>query len=95
MVGCARSRSIHDWFYGGEVPTVDMCPRNLAGKDARPNTAGPAPVITKCCLLEDRVSSDDGLVVVPWGASVAQIREGLHLAVAAARPTPAISPTGR
>jgi hypothetical protein len=88
MVGCARSRSIHDWFYGGEAPTVDMCPRNLAGRDARPGAAGRAPVITKCCLLEDRVSSDDGLVVVPWGASVTQIRDGLHLAVAAARPVP-------
>jgi hypothetical protein len=87
MVGCARSRSIHDWFYGGEVPTVDMCPRNLAGRDA--------PVITKCCLLEDRVSSDDGLVVVPWGASLAQIRDGLHRAVAAARPAPATGPTWR
>ena len=98
MVGCARSRSIHDWFYGGEVPTVDMCPRNLAGRYARPGTAGtpgPAPVITKCCLLEDRVSSDDGLVVVPWGASVAQIRDGLKLAIAAARPAPATSPTPR
>jgi len=49
-------------------------------------------VITKCCLLEDRVSSDDGLVVVPWGATVAQIRDGLHLAVAAAQPVPAPTP---
>ena len=75
LVGCARSRSIHDWFYGDEVPVVDMCPRNLAG---------PAPVLTKCCLLEDRVSVDDGRVVVPWGASMAQIQDGLRLAVAAA-----------
>jgi hypothetical protein len=84
LVGCARSRSIHDWFYDGEVPTVDMCPRNLAG---RPGQA-PVPVLTKCCLLEDRVSSDDGLVVVPWGASLAQIRDGLRLALAAGRPVP-------
>jgi hypothetical protein len=90
LVGCARSRSIHDWFYGGDVPTVDMCPRNLAG---RAGAAGPAPVITKCCLLEDRVSSDDGLVVVPWGASLAQIRDALRLALAAARPAPAADPT--
>jgi hypothetical protein len=89
MVGCARSRSIHDWFYGGEVPTVDMCPRNLARRGDRPHAAGPGPVITKCCLLEDRVSSDDGLVVVPWGASLAQVRDGLRLAVAAAAADPA------
>ncbi len=83
LVGCARSRSIHDWFYGGDVPVVDMCPRNLA---ERGGPAGPGPVMAKCCLLEDRVSSDKGLVVVPWGASLAQIREGLQLALAAAGP---------
>ena len=97
LVGCARSRSIHDWFYGGDVPTVDMCPRNLAGQTHAPGAAGgvgPAPVITKCCLLEDRVSSDNGLVVVPWGASLAQIGEGLRLALAAARPVPQPRPAG-
>jgi hypothetical protein len=90
LVGCARSRSIHDWFYGDDVPMVDMCPRKLAESDAPPTAM---PVITKCCLLEDRVSSEAGLVVVPWGASMAQIREGLRLALTApgtvAAPGPA------
>jgi hypothetical protein len=85
LVGCARSRSIHDWFYGGDVPMVDMCPRRLAGSVAG---LGAAPVITKCCLLEDRVVSEPGLVVVPWGASLAQIREGLGLALSAVQPVP-------
>jgi hypothetical protein len=76
LVGCARSKSIHDWFYGGDVPMVDMCPRKLAERFS-------GPVITKCCLLEDRVVSEPGLVVVPWGASLAQIREGLQLALTA------------
>jgi hypothetical protein len=87
LVGCARSRSIHDWFYGGDVPVVDMCPRNLARRADLAGQAdldGQAPVLTKCCLLEDRVAVDDGLVVVPWGASMAQIQDGLRLAVAAA-----------
>jgi len=75
LVGCARSRAIHDWFYRDEVPQVDMCPRNLA------DHAG--PLLTKCCLLEDRVASDGDTVVVPWGASLTQIKEGLRLAVAA------------
>jgi hypothetical protein len=88
LVGCARSKSIHDWFYGGDVPMVDMCPRRLA---AAQTDAGPAgdrsvPVITKCCLLEDRVVTEPGLVVVPWGASLAQIREGLRLALTAGQP---------
>jgi hypothetical protein len=79
LVGCARSRSIHDWFYGDDVPMVDMCPRRLALTTA----AAEMPVITKCCLLENRVSCEAGLVVVPWGASLAQIREGLRLALTA------------
>jgi hypothetical protein len=78
LVGCARSRAIHDWFYGDEVPQVDMCPRNLAGREE-----GDGPLLTKCCLLEDRVACDGDTVVVPWGASLAQISEGLRLAVAA------------
>ena len=81
LVGCARSKSIHDWFYGGDVPMVDMCPRRLAGE-----RNGSMPVITKCCLLEDRVAAEGDLVVVPWGASLAQIREGLRLALTAGRP---------
>jgi hypothetical protein len=94
LVGCARSRSIHDWFYGDDVPMVDMCPRRLAGNAEWPGSVsagsheppGTVPMITKCCLLEDRVSSEPGLVVVPWGASLAQIREGLLLAMAAGQP---------
>lgn len=79
LVGCARSRAIHDWFYDGPVAFVDMCPRQLARRAA----AGGA-VLTKCCLLEDKVAAEDGLVVVPWGASLAQVREGLGRAVAIA-----------
>ena len=103
LVGCARSRSIHDWFYGDDVPMVDMCPRRLAasgvaltgngaalgGSGERP---GSIPVITKCCLLEDRVSQEAGLVVVPWGASLAQILEGLRLALTAGRSADPIPP---
>jgi len=81
LVGCARSRAIHDWFYTGEAPVVDMCPRNLARRD-RARTGEPAVTLTKCCLLEDEISAADGLVVVPWGASLAQVKQGLARAVA-------------
>lgn len=86
LVGCARSRAIHDWFYGDDVPMVDMCPRNLAarrGLDGPDGADGAGPLLTKCCLLEDRIARDGETVVVPWGASVAQIRDGLRLAVTA------------
>jgi hypothetical protein len=83
LVGCARSRAIHDFFYTGEVDMVDMCPRSLAGR----RLAGqPGPVVTKCCLLEDRVSAEGNCVVVPWGATFAQVKEGLELALRAYGP---------
>ena len=59
---------------------VDMCPRSLASR--RP-AGRPGPVLTKCCLLEDRVSADGDCVVVPWGATFAQVKEGLQLALRA------------
>jgi hypothetical protein len=85
LVGCARSRAIYDWFYQDEAPVVDMCPRNLARRTlAQSRAAGePAAILTKCCLLEDEIAVADGLVVVPWGASLAQVREGLARAAAA------------
>ena len=49
----------------------------------RASANGWGPLLTKCCLLEDRVASDGNAVVVPWGASLTQIRDGLRLAVAA------------
>jgi len=88
LVGCARSRAIHDWFYGDEAPgppVVDMCPRNLA-RQVRARAGEPAVILTKCCLLEDEISVADGLVVVPWGASLAQVTQGLARAAEAAAP---------
>jgi hypothetical protein len=82
LVGCARSRAIHDFFYGDEVDVVDMCPRSLASR--RP-ASRPGPVLTKCCLLEDRVSAEGDCVVVPWGATFAQVKHGLELALRADR----------
>jgi hypothetical protein len=72
LLGCARSREIHEWCYGDPPPpSVDFCPRH------RPYEPG-APVLTKCCLLEDRIDVEEGRVVVPWGASLDQVRQGLH-----------------
>jgi len=82
LIGCARSRDIHDWFYQRQVPAVDMCPRNLALRAAGPP---PGPVLTKCCLLEDKIVVTGEHVIVPWGASLAEVREGLGRAVAVAR----------
>lgn len=79
LVGCARSREIHGWFYGREADGVDMCPRRLAaGLDGR--------VLSKCCLLEDRVEHDGETTIVPWGASLVEVHRGLADLLRAAEP---------
>ncbi|WP_448627737.1 DUF7714 family protein [Geodermatophilus sp. URMC 64] len=80
LVGCARSRAIHDFLYGGTVRQIDMCPRTLACGLELP--AGEA-LVTKCCLFEDRNEVDGRTVVTPWGASFGQLRAALAAAVTA------------
>lgn len=82
LLGCARSRAIHDALYAGTVPQVDTCPRNLAGGvHLEPGEV----LLTKCCLLEEHVEVDGQTVVVPWGASYGQLREALAAAVGLAQ----------
>jgi hypothetical protein len=69
LLGCARSRQLHRWFYGRGAPGPDTCPRALA--------SGSGPLLTKCCLLEDRTEIDGDVAVVPWGASLQQVRQAL------------------
>lgn len=79
LLGCARSQAIHAALYGAPVPQVDTCPRVLArAVDVAPGEV----LLTKCCLLEEHVEVDGtAVVVVPWGASLALLREALDLAV--------------
>jgi hypothetical protein len=96
LVGCARSREIHSWIYGSKPPFVELCPRKLAGvADALPHqatglipTAGAEGVatLTKCCLLETGIEQSGLQVTVPWGASLAEVHEGLRALVTAADP---------
>ncbi|MBO0848916.1 MAG: hypothetical protein J2P20_05620 [Pseudonocardia sp.] len=81
LLGCARSRQIHRWFYGDEPPTVDFCPKRTGD----PRLEG-ALLLTKCCLQEERLDSGDGWVSVPWGASLDQVREALCLLAAQGEP---------
>jgi len=80
LIGCDRSRAIHQWFYG-DPPTesVELCPRRLFPADGR-------PLLTKCCLLEDSIAEEGTTVAVPWGASLAQVRDALASIAAAADP---------
>jgi hypothetical protein len=93
LVGCERSRQLHRWFYGAEEPegpgslrAVDMCPRTLARSEGN-GGPGEVPVtLTKCCLLEEGVVRDGRCVVVPWGATLDEVREGLREAARISEP---------
>jgi len=83
LLGCARSRAIHQALYGAPVAQVDTCPRTLSAEvDLAPGEV----LLTKCCLLEEHVEADGQVVVVPWGASFAHLREALATAVALSQP---------
>jgi hypothetical protein len=84
LLGCARSRAIHDHFYPDQAETlrqIDICPAGLAA-------ASPVPAdqarLTKCCLLEEHIETRGDTVVVPWGASFDLVREGVRTAAALA-----------
>ena len=78
LLGCARSRAIHDALYDAPLAgQVDTCPRTLAGSLHLPEGE---VLLTKCCLLETRVETEGRTVIVPWGASFAELREGLDTA---------------
>jgi len=91
LLGCARSQAIHAFFYGPARRSVDTCPKTLAAGRAVPE--GEA-LLTKCCLREVGVGVEDGVVVVPWGATAAEVLDGLRLAVEVAGPAPAVGPAG-
>ncbi|MBA2425447.1 MAG: hypothetical protein H0V60_00010 [Actinobacteria bacterium] len=72
MVGCERSRQIHESFYGVDPEhRIDICPKVI-------NPPTNAPTLTKCCLLERGTESSEGRMVVPWGASLDEVRAALH-----------------
>ncbi|MFC3807710.1 hypothetical protein [Terrabacter sp. MAHUQ-38] len=71
LVGCKRSRQIHRHFYGDEPPNVEMCPRDLA-------EPGQDRILTKCCDIEEGVVQDGPMTVVPWGATLDEVRAGLR-----------------
>jgi hypothetical protein len=74
LVGCERSRQIHRHFYGDEPPNVEMCPRDLVQR-------GATPILTKCCDLEEGVIQDGNMTVVPWGATLGEVHDGLRALV--------------
>lgn len=84
LVGCDRSRQIHEWFYGSQPPSIELCPRKLA-EVAEPSQP-PTATLTKCCMLEFGIEHTGLTVTVPWGASLAEVYEGLRVLLSSADP---------
>jgi len=74
MIACERSRQFHCHFYGDEAPRIEMCPRHLAQEDG-------GLTLLKCCLLEDHIEVDGNWAIVPWGANLTQVEQGLRALV--------------
>jgi hypothetical protein len=71
LVGCERSRQIHVALYGAEPASrIDFCPRAVGQPDG--------PALMKCCLFERGVRREGERLVVPWGASLEEVREALR-----------------
>jgi hypothetical protein len=69
LVGCERSTQFYRHFYGREPERVDICPRT--------RVAGNGFTLLKCCLLERGLEEGSGHVIVPWGANLSEVAEGL------------------
>jgi hypothetical protein len=74
LLGCERSNQIHQWFYGSTPERVDICPRQWL-------TADGGRTLTRCCLLQEGIESELTGTVVPWGASLAEVRAALETIV--------------
>jgi hypothetical protein len=71
LVGCERSRQIHEHLYGDRPPSREICPRLLAGSRTE-------PTLVKCCLLERGIERDGQVAVVPWGAELQEVEAALR-----------------
>jgi len=70
LLGCERSREIHEHFYGDRPACIEMCPRSITSDNGRLQ-------IIKCCLLEEHVEMDGHRAVVPWGANLRLVEHAL------------------
>ncbi|RNM12213.1 DUF7714 family protein [Nocardioides pocheonensis] len=81
MVGCERSVQFHEHFYGDRAPRVDICPR------LRPATSDSSDfTLTKCCLIERGIATDDARAIVPWGSNLDEVRLALRALVGLEQP---------
>ncbi|MEA2287935.1 MAG: hypothetical protein QOJ21_3978 [Solirubrobacteraceae bacterium] len=74
LIGCERSRQIHTAMYGAEPHVrVDFCPRTVVG------AGEPGPTLMKCCIRERGIERRGDQVLVPWGATLDEVRGALRM----------------
>ena len=77
LLGCELSQQIHRWFYGADpARTIDWCPRRLIDAASGAND-GAGLVLSRCCLLDEGLERKGDTVMVPWGATLAEVRQAL------------------
>jgi hypothetical protein len=75
LVGCERSRQIHVALYGAEpAARVDFCPLRHPSPDGA--------TLLKCCLYERGITRSGERTLVPWGATLEEVRAALRELVA-------------
>lgn len=77
LLGCERSHQIHRWFYSSSPPTVDICPK----KFLRDDRLSGQQVLTRCCLLQEGFEKRRRAAFVPWGSSLAEVREAIEAVI--------------
>jgi hypothetical protein len=71
LVGCERSRQIHVALYGAEPrERVDFCPLTRISPDGA--------TLVKCCLYERGIERSGETMIVPWGATLEEVRAALR-----------------
>ena len=75
LLGCERSQQIHRWFYGADAErNIDWCPRRLISAD---ESVG-GLILIRCCMLDEGHQQSGHTVLVPWGATLAEVHEALR-----------------
>ena len=80
LLGCERSNQIHQWFYDSKPDRVDICPRQWLDPDG-------GSTLTRCCLIQYGIETDGQARLVPWGASLAEVRAAIELLVESSEVT--------
>ena len=82
LLGCERSQQIYRWFYGAEpARTIDWCPRRMIGAEGASGVPADAAglVLSRCCMLEEGLEQRGETVMVPWGATLAEVHSALRV----------------